>query len=59
MTVLSVVLLTVWLLLFGAIQATWISMSAHGFGVVTFIIGLAILLLELFFWHRYPDQRRI
>lgn len=46
----SVVLLSVWLMLFGAIQTTWISMTVHNFGVVTFIVGLAILLIEFFFY---------
>jgi hypothetical protein len=48
MHILSIVLLTVWLALFGAITATWITMSTHTFGVVTFIIGLAILIIELY-----------
>ncbi len=49
---LSVVLLGVWLLLFGAIEATWVSMSAHNFGVVTFVVGVVILLVEFFFYVR-------
>lgn len=49
MRTLSIVILSVWLMIFGAIQATWIAMSAHNFGVFTFFIGLVILILE-FFW---------
>jgi putative effector of murein hydrolase LrgA (UPF0299 family) len=49
MKILSVVLLTVWLIIFGAINATWITMSTHNFGILTIIVGLAILLLELYF----------
>ena len=52
MRTLSVILLAVWLILFGAIQATWITMAAHGFGIVTIIVGVAILVIEFFFWHR-------
>ena len=52
MTILSIVLLTIWLMLFGAIQSGWVTMLPHTFGVLTFIIGLAILLLELFFFGR-------
>jgi hypothetical protein len=51
---LSVILLAVWLMLFGAIQATWISMAAHSFGVLTFIVGLAILILEFYLWRTTP-----
>lgn len=52
MKTLSIVLLSVWLMLFGAQYATWITMTVHTFGVFTFIIGLAILLVELFFYGR-------
>ena len=50
MKTLSIVLLTVWLMLFGAINATWITMQPHTFGALTFIIGLVILLVELWFY---------
>ena len=60
MKILSVVLLTVWGMILGAIWAAWVSMPGHTLGVFTFIIFLAILLLELFFygnenhWFRRP-----
>lgn len=54
MRILSIVLLSVWLMLFGAIQATWVTMTTHNFGVLTFIVGLAILLVELF---RYGGEK--
>jgi len=37
-------------MLFGAINATWITMQPHTFGALTFIIGLVILLVELWFY---------
>jgi hypothetical protein len=50
MRTLSVVLLSVWLCIFGATQATWITMQPHTFGVLTFVIGLVILIVEFFFY---------
>jgi hypothetical protein len=50
MRTLSVVLLSVWLMLLGANWAAWITIPPHTLGVLTFLVGLAILLLELFFW---------
>ena len=50
MRTLSVVLLSIWLMLSGAIQVSWITMSAHNFGVVTFLVGLVILIVEFFFY---------
>lgn len=47
---LSIVLLSVWLMLFGAIQATWLTMAAHDFGVVTFIVGIVVLVVEFYAW---------
>lgn len=62
MRTLSVILLAVWLCLFGAISATWITMQAHSFGVLTFIVGIVILIIEFFFyvsdernWFRRPQ----
>jgi len=63
MRTLSVILLAVWLCIFGAINATWISMSVHNFGILTFIVGLVILVIEFFFygtgegrnWFRRPQ----
>lgn len=52
MQTLSVVLLSVWLMLLGAVWATWITITPHNLGVLTFIVGLAILLIELYFWGR-------
>ena len=49
---LSVIILSVWLLLFGATSATWIGISAHNFGVVTFVIGIIILVVEFFLYAR-------
>jgi hypothetical protein len=46
----SVILLAVYLMFAGAYWANWISMQAHTFGVVTFVIGLAILVIEFFSW---------
>jgi len=52
MKVLSIVLLAVWLMLFGALWATWVTMSVHAFGVLTFVIGLAILVIGFVVWRR-------
>lgn len=52
MQTLSVVLLSVWLGLVGAVWATWVTITQHNLGVVTFVVGLAILLIELYFWNR-------
>jgi hypothetical protein len=50
MKTLSIVLLTVWIMITGAISAAWITMLPHTYGVLTFIIGLVILLVELWFY---------
>lgn len=61
MRTLSVILLAVWLCIFGAIDATWINMSVHDFGVLTFIVGLVILVIEFYYgtgethWFRRPQ----
>ena len=52
MRVLSIVLLVVWLILFGAIQATWVTMSAHNFGVLSVIFGIVILLNEFYVYRK-------
>ena len=54
---LSVILLAVWLILFGAINATWVTMQAHTFGVLTVIVGIAILVVEFFVWR--GEGRRV
>ena len=46
MKIVNIVLLSVWLMLFGAVTATWITMSAHSLGIVTFIVGVAILIIQ-------------
>ena len=54
MKAISVILLAVWLMLFGAIEATWITMQGHSFGVLTFIVGIVILIVEFFVWRSGP-----
>ena len=62
MRTLSVVLLSVWLMLFGSIEAAWITMQPHTLGVLTFIVGLVSLLLGFFFYgseNHWSGQRRV
>lgn len=63
MHVLSVVLLTVWLMVVGALSAGWIAMTgynllSHTFGVLTFFVGLVILLIELWYIRTHPEIKR-
>lgn len=45
----SVVLISVWFMLFGANLAGWISMPPHTMGFLMVVIGIVILLVEFFF----------
>jgi hypothetical protein len=44
----SVVILALWAIFIGAVWATWITVSAHNLGILSVVIGVVILLIELF-----------
>lgn len=44
----SIIILALWVVFLGAVWATWISISAHNLGVLSIIVGVVVLLVELF-----------
>jgi len=54
MKAISIVLIAAWLILYGAISATWLTISAHNFGVLSVIFGIVILVVEFLVWRGEP-----
>lgn len=54
----SIILLAVWLILFGAVYGKLfgLTMDPHGFGIVTSIVGIVILVVEFWVWHTNPNR---
>lgn len=47
----SVVIIAIWMLFVGAVWDTWITINQHDFGVLTVIIGIVVLVIEIFTHH--------
>lgn len=44
----SIIILGLWVVFFGAVQATWLTITPHNFGVLSVIVGLVVLFIEIF-----------
>lgn len=48
----SIVLLGLWVVFVGAVLANWLTVTAHNLGVLSVIVGLVVVLIEVFtVWH--------
>lgn len=45
-------------MIIGASWATWLTITAHNLGILTFIVGAVILAIELYFWNRDGRGRK-
>lgn len=46
----SAILLALLFIFIGAVWATWITVSAHNLGVLSVIVGLVVIVIELWVW---------
>lgn len=48
----SVIILVLWVVFLGAVWGTWVAISPHNLGILSVVVGVIVLLVELFtVWH--------
>lgn len=44
----SVIILALWVVFVGSVWATWVTLTSHNLGVLSVIVGVVVLVIEIF-----------